>query len=544
MTSTLAHSPTSLHRTDNTPHDRLYQTAYWVMAAGLIIGLGWSYMVYPIFTHSLNNDFWEHSAAIREWMKDLWHPKNPHLATDTGSPRYMPFFFLLSAVGKFFGLSAINVLKLGAIFNVAFLTLGAFLFFRLYFRSSLAPVIGLTVLLTGWGFAWTWSNVYQLRGLLYVAPYPSSFSFAATLVCLWLQTSILRSKGPSTGKHIGLALLVALTFTTHPLTGAFAVGALGLLALTYLEVETRTRVTAVAALVAGLLLAELWPYYSVMQVTLGVSSGEVQSWVSGGNLAWDARPRKLLNHPFYAPPVVLGALGPALAGLVCLIFITRRREHRFILFGALSMLLPYFINLIYPIPLGHRFLLFAIFFLHLAMVWAIIDTYRILSRRESAETSALVLRLAGGCLGTVVVTGLLFNLAFAGLDIRNRIGHWQPVTATIGHVVRTIPDDSVVMAKPILAWPVPTFAGKVVSLFHPNPMVPDQADRKRHVTRFFGPDTPVAERQSILHRYGVTHILIDTADTTDSVLTYLYLNGTIVDSQGTLQLIALPPSGA
>ena len=91
-----------------------------------------------------------------------------------------------------------------------------------------------------------------------------------------------------------------------------------------------------------------------------------------------------------------------------------------------------------------------------------------------------------------------------------------------------------------MAWPVPTFSGKVVSLFHPNPMIPDQAARKRHTELFFAPDTPVGDRTSILKRYRVTHVLVDTTDTAASVLHYLYVIGSVAKSQGTLQIIALP----
>lgn len=540
MSSTLAPTPSGLQTMDITSRDRLYGAIYWLMAAAVTGFLGWNFITDPLFLYSLNNDFWEHSATLREWMRDLWSPDNPHLATDTGSPRYMPFYLVLAALGRTFELGAITVLKMGALFNVALLTIGIFLFFRLYFRSSLAPLIGLLVLLCGWGMAWTWSNVYQLRGLLYVAPYPSTFAMAATLVCLWLQVSILRAEAPSGRHYAGLTILVAVTFASHPLTGAFAIGAAGLLALTHPETALRTRIMAIATLGAGLLLAELWPYYSVLQVTLGVSGGEAQSWVSSGDLAWDARPRKLLNHPFYAPATVLGALGPALAGLICLGLMVRRRDGRFILLGTLSMLVPYGINLVYAIPLGHRFLLFAIFFLHLAMVWGLLELVRCWSRQKSAGGVSLPIKAAAGLSFAVLSSAVLFNVAFTQFDIHIHKKRAKPVTVTMAPLLRMIPRDAVVMAKPLLAWPVPTFGGKVVSLFHPNPMVPDQAARKRDVARFFDADTTVTDRAMILKRYRVTHILIDSADTGGGLRTYLYRIGNVTQSRDNLQLISLP----
>ena len=139
--------------------ERLPILVYWAIAATLIAYMGWSVMAEPLFALNLNSDLWEHSAAIREWMNDLWNPKNPHLMSEAGSPRYMPFFFLLAIVGNTLDLGTIDVLKLATLFNSVLLVLGIFLFFRAYFRSDWAPVIGLIVLLTGWGAAWSWSNV-------------------------------------------------------------------------------------------------------------------------------------------------------------------------------------------------------------------------------------------------------------------------------------------------------------------------------------------------------------------------------------------------
>ncbi len=517
---------------------------YWAMAAILIGGLGWVYVTDPPFTHKLNNDFWEHSAAIREWMGDLWHPRNPHLMTDIGSPRYMPYFFVLAILGNVLGLEAIDVLKIAAIFNIALLTLGVFLFFRVYFRSHLAPVIGLVVLLTAWGTGWTWSNVTQLRTLFYVGPYPSTFCFALTLVCLWLQTRMLRSDAPPIKHHIALAALVAVLVASHPLTGSFAIVSLLLLALFHPRVRFGTRAGLAIAVVLGLGLAELWPYYSVLKVTLGVSGGEAKSWVDGGAIAWDARPRLLLKHPFYNPVQVLLALGPILVGFLCLGFLARQREHRFILFGAIAMLTPYAVNLVYPIPLGHRFLLFAIFFLHLALVWAVVGCLdRAYSGLESGRTRGAA-KVALGGIGAVIALGLIFNTAFAVVDVRQRLAGQDRMPAHIAEIVRSVPRDGVVMARPILAWPIPTFAGKVISLFHRNPMVPDMAERDRSVTLFFDPASSAAERAQILRDYSVSHVLIDSADTPDEVRRYLSSIGIVRKTFGNLRLVEVRPTSA
>ena len=225
-----------------------------------------------------------------------------------------------------------------------------------------------------------------------------------------------------------------------------------------------------------------------------------------------------------------------MAGVICLGFLARRREHWFILFGALAMLAPYVFNLVYPIPLGHRFLLFAIFYLHLALVWATLECLRA-SRGREAGPAPVAAKVALGGLVTVIALGLFLNIAFVRIDTAHRMANRNPVPASIGQIVQSVPRDGVVMARPLLAWPVPTFAGKVVSLFHPNPMVPDSAERERDVATFFDPATSEVERTRILRGYGVSHVLIDTADTPAEVRSYLSSIGTIEDTRGSLQLI-------
>ncbi len=524
-------------RGDAIASERFAIMIYWVLAAMLVGYMGWAVVADPLFTYDLNSDLWEHSAAIREWMNDLWHPKNPHLVSEAGSPRYMPYYFLLAVMGKILGLEAIAVLKVSALINIALLTLGIFLFFRTYFRSDWAAVIGLIVLLTGWGSAWSWSNVYQLRTLPYVAPYPSTFSFALTLVCLWLQTLMLRSENPPVKRYIVLAVLVAIVVASHPLTGSFAVASLMLLALFHPGVRKETRASTMIAVAFGLVLAELWPYYSVWKVTLGVSGGEAKNWIDSGVFTWSARPRLLLEHPFYNPVRVLIALGPALTGVICLIFLARRREHWFILFGALTMIAPYAVNLVYPIPLGHRFLLFAIFFFHLAMVWATLECLRNMSYGNGTGGMTNAVKAASSGIAVAIVAGLVINLALVRAEVTERAANRNSVPDDIRQIVRSVPRDGIVMARPLLAWPIPTFSGKVVSLFHPNPMVPDRAERDRSVAMFFDPATPEAERTRILRTYQVSHVLIDSNDTPVTVMSYLSSVGVIKESLGRLRLI-------
>ncbi len=65
-----------------------------------------------------------------------------------------------------------------------------------------------------------------------------------------------------------------------------------------------------------------------------------------------------------------------------------------------------------------------------------------------------------------------------------------------------------VLATPILSWPLPTFGPKVLVLFHQDPLVPDALQREYSVRQFLGPAASDDERRTILARYGVSHVLL------------------------------------
>jgi hypothetical protein len=69
--------------------------------------------------------------------------------------------------------------------------------------------------------------------------------------------------------------------------------------------------------------------------------------------------------------------------------------------------------------------------------------------------------------------------------------------------------DAVILADARSAWPLPTFGPRIVSLFHPNPLVPDESKRSARVRRFFSPRSNEAERLATIDAYGVTHVLVN-----------------------------------
>ena len=72
---------------------------YLIIAIPVFIVLTISNIFFQPSAQAYSADFWEHAATINEWLRDIWHPGNPHLLLDVGTPRYMPYYFVLTAIG-------------------------------------------------------------------------------------------------------------------------------------------------------------------------------------------------------------------------------------------------------------------------------------------------------------------------------------------------------------------------------------------------------------------------------------------------------------
>lgn len=506
--------------------------AYIFISIPIFMAISWSVFYFLLPTFFWNHDLWEHTATIREWTKNLWHPGNPHLAIDIGTPRYMPFFFLLSLVARLFNLNPFQALGIGGVLTLIILFSGVWLFFRLYFRNDWAPFIGLIILLFGWGVGWTWSNVYQLRSLFFVIVYPSSFVFGLTFFALWMMTKFLRSGTITFWNYITLVLITAFMYVCHPLTGAFAIISLCLLALFESHVLFSQRCKLVAAVLMGVLVAELWPYFSVWNdVILGATRGHSQSLVPNIEIVASRASLLFGKHPFYQPIGVFATLGPAWLGIPSMVCLILRRKYIFIILGFVVMILPYFGNLIFKIPLGHRFLLYAIFYLHLALTWTVLEVFSNLQTSMKNKLPTRSIEKKAVVLICIMALCILWNVTLAGLEFVGyhnfKLRNKRSIADDIQRVAFFIPEKAIVMAPSMLSWPLPTFSGKVVSVFHTNPLVTDRYQRYYDTFMFFKEETAQIERLKIIKRYMVTHILYSKDEIPKTVIAKINKLGSV-----------------
>lgn len=545
---------------------------YLVFAIPLFIWLSWASVNFQFATFGYWQDIWEHAATIKEWMTDLWNPGNPHLSTNDGSARYAPYFFVLTLLGKLFQLTALEALGIGGILNAAILLFGIYLFTKAYFNSDWAPVISLIVFLGGWGMGWIWASNYQLRSLFYVISYPATFSFALSLVAFWLVLKLLRESHPNWISFIAFALSISTLLVVHPPTGSFALASSASLIIFEPHVKWLQRAKVICVLFVGSVAVELWPYFSTWGLILHSShSAWDMNPIINGSSSWTKLTFNddLLNllrtdHPllpveksFYSPIFIAGTIGPALLGLPILLYSFIRGQHKwFVLAGFIMMLAGYLSEPLFNAPLGHRFLYFMVFYLHLAIIGFLVHGLGLPIKDRATHPSCLTV----SCLAVMVVSFIgnigLAVIMFAGyhpqlsnnppyrLEKLQRYSKLQPVMLDSSRIGQLLSDDAVVIGLPWEIWPIPTFSGKVTAINHPNPFVLDGAARYAESTLFFYPNVAKETRQMILTKYGVTHILLNTEFVHDEkTRQQIELFGEVVGRIKRFEIIKLPSKG-
>lgn len=563
MTATSASSQTQ----SSYPVDPL--KLYWLVAGATGLWLAWESLFFGLVTYSFYADYWEHTALLTEWLRDIGNPQNPHVADPSSSPRYMPLFLVLTLFGQTLSLDSVQLMGISSIVNYILIVIGIRLFFFDYFRDSTfrqaAPLIAFVVLFFGWGVSWVWSNLYQLRSFFYVAGYPSSFVFGLGLIGFWLTLRILREETGEVAGAVAMLLLAALMFLSHPLTGAFAIGSSGLLALVWPGAQLRRRLLVMAALLAGALLAELWPWFSVWEVVLDRSGNDETSWMhtDGESGVLDRIRSGVWLHIFYRPKFVLLILGFGLPAVFAWLAMTKsavsERRHWFIVLGGLAMLIPYFAHIVVSVPLAHRFLLFAIFYFHMAAVALLLKLLEVRQAQLNSGGLSPLVRWTSVAAGIWVIAAVVFNISqlvmeYNGMHLRvktltytnkfenipeggNVVDLYQDLTAGVG------PYD-VVMATGEIAWPLPTVTGKAVSIYHQNPLLPDQWQRAEAVARFFAEGASDSERAAILAQYDVKFVLIREDSTVPDMLEWLPSVAEETARRGSYRMYRLKTAGS
>ncbi len=497
---------------------RLPDFLFLALALGILAWVGWDAFGYRLITNSPGADYWEHTAVLRALLENPWHPKHPLIGGDVPSPRFGPHFVAIALVGRAFGTDALGAMSIASLLNTALFLAGIHYFFRKYFENPWAPPFALVVMFGSWLDAPHFSNVYKLSIYFSVAGYPSTAALAVMLFGLGVVVRALRAERDRPGLWALSTLLFAYVYITHPLTAMLALTAAALLTLTEPRVPRTRRLWMLGSLFAGLLLSSVWPYYPALAMVAGGTVARVQRGLETGEHGL---------HAFYEPDMIFHVLGFALLAVPLFPYFVWKRKQLIVPLGTLTMLGVFGVSAILDIPLGHRFLLLAAFFLQIGLVFLLLE---LLPPRAGILSQPPLRRAAW--LGAAVLAGcLLAFMAIANVvEARERLDErrapgTESITVRYGRRVAELAGpNAIVLGEPLPSWPIPTFGPKIVSLHHRNPLIRDGAERDRAAQRFFGPKATEEERFAILERFGVTHVVV-TPQRSGPALRFLEAHG-------------------
>ncbi|HEV8547514.1 MAG TPA: hypothetical protein VGQ57_00780, partial [Polyangiaceae bacterium] len=364
------------------------------------------------------------------------------------------------------------------------------------------------------------------------APYPSLSALALTLLTLTFGVRLLRAERPTPVLALPVALGFALVVATHQLTATMAVPAALLLAFTERDVPRPQRLWLAGSVVGGVVLAGLWPYYPVFGTVLSGTANRV---------APSAHYVSSRLHEFYQLDKFRATLGFSALALMLMPYFFVRRRVMFAIVGACLMLALFVARIILPVPLGHRYVLLAVFNLQVVLVAGLLE----LVPRGPVQAKAWALPGARA-LAALGVVALLGAQAWLGVQsARTRLGpraharRADSQTVRLGRAIgRAAGNDAIVLGTALGSWVVPAFGPRVVVLLHENPLVADYRRRELDARVFFSDGTSNELRDAILSRYHVTHVLL-SANSAPSVRRYVAARGAPQDLPGSSVLYAL-----
>ena len=443
-------------------------------------------------------DGWEHAASVNELASNLSNPSNPFLAAEgSTTPRFTLYILLLALLKRISTLPVIDLMELAGMFNLLLLVTGIYAFIKTYARNNYQPFFTLIVLLIFWGRGWLYSSEYSLQFLTSSLFHPSVFAFS---ISFWGWYFFLKFKEGKTGACLVMTALISVLVTsTHPLTASFY-----FIVIFLLNFHQKKEIIPGFYLIAlsfllSILLMLFWPYFSIVEAfKKGALSG---GWYPTGN--------------YFYTHITAGA-GLSLLGIPVAVYYLLRGRHLCVILSFAVSVVIYIASYYADLPLLGRYIYFSIFSLHVLLSFLLAEIWKAQPGPVSPPIIKHALRIT-----SVIIITILFLYQTKLMDLTAMVRcciHFSPALSTkrcnhpqekYAFLTANLTRGNVVLSDTFTSWVIPAMSGaKVVSLFHDNPLVPDNAVRMNDTRAFFSPGTGQSERRELIKKYGITHILI------------------------------------
>lgn len=478
-----------MHGTTQIMHERrtyvgnanLPAVVFWLVAI-VVLGACATNAALGHFTSQPNRDLFQHVAALRALIENIQHPDNPFVASHESSRHFHPYWVAMAYAARTFGWTVWQTIGVASFLSMGVLATGIWVFAKTYYRSPWGPLALLLPMIASWSMPISHTGYHSISTFVEGASYPAVILIGLSLV-FW---ALLIRSFENPRWAIALPPLVAFMMATHQLGAVlgFLVG--GCIIFLWPSNSIRARIIMCAAIMAGLALAELWPYQSPLGLIF-----------KAGNPTW--------RHgiDFFRPAYLIGIFIPSAVGLIGL-FKPIRNGTGLPLLAASLILWAGFAFSESGFLIGTRFAPTAILLLHVGFGALLVRLFSRSGELSEKAKLALVSTLFGAALFQFIVSALYYYPR----EIRDqrRSGdvyeHSQLLTVDI-------PDSQPVAAYDVAAWPVAATGQKVLSVPWPEPMIHDLPARQHWIDELFDLRLSRAQRLALAKQRGIRTLILD-----------------------------------
>lgn len=477
------------------------------LTSSLVVALEWvsghryvlltSALLIQVIAFSLqgiwSEDFWEHSAAVSEFMQRPRSPTHPLLDVTAPHTFLNPYAFVVALAANSLGLTSITALSVFGIFNFCVLCTGLYVFVSGICKANaqrLAFYSLLFILFLWGGRPWPYSGFFSYQIFLFNLPYPSTLIGGLSLLTLGITSR--QQLNLSLGQWLALTFITSLALLIHPLTAQFLV--IGLVAqaiFSVTHVGMHILKIMLVCLVAAS-LASLWPYYSFLELLKG--AGSVYH-IANRDMYFHLMTRIwpfIIVFPFVGWVLIQDKHRPLLAMFVATIFVY--------LFGYFTQKYSYGRIISYTLIISQ---ISCAILVAKAEDW--LKNYKP-SILLFSQTILLITLL-------LLSSQWLYSSTNRLLTAANSVRLGRPVFNQVSYqnfsfLTSTIPAGSTVLASLEISWLLPSFGVKTIAVDRALAFVKDADERKTEVVKFFSIASTSSEREAIINRYKPDFILL------------------------------------
>ncbi len=441
-----------------------------------------------------SGDFWEHSAAIKEFIERSSHPQHPLFLLEAPSAFMSPYAFLVAALARALSLSSIDALSIFSLFNFLLFAFGLKRFCSVVSpaKGEVTAFYSLLLTLFLWGNnPWPYSGFFHFEIIETTLPYPSSFSIALSLIGLSL---ILK---PFTSfiiiNYLLLFIIVWFVLLSHPLTFIFLTSGLFFLSFSF-DLYTFKKLLVISLVIFfAVITTFFWPYFSLYDLLIG-----------GSKVYHTSNLVMYLN--------VLDRIWPNIILLPILFWAFRFRLLFIIFLWFLSLCILYIYGIVSSNYSYGRIISYCILLLHITSACVIAHLECIISKSYSGFIRTYQMLL--------IVTLFFLSLSWlpssttrlltlAHQFSKNNIFDNQHTYKHLVFIQRFVKSDQLVLSDMNTSWKVPTFGGKVIASLHPQAFILDTFERQQDIDIFFNAQTNKDQRLKLISKYKPHFLLLD-----------------------------------